>query len=276
MLCKFCGTETDLVFENGVECRLCKTVQVQVMPSDQVINEYYLNFNKNYTGGGPAENQIKYATAYFKLVRTFRRKINRVLDIGCSNSPFPNLVNDLNIDVSVLDVVRPKDLDQQITFYQGLLDNNFSIPENQKFDIITAWAVIEHVKDVELSLENISKSLDIDGYFFLTTPEIGTFLSNYNMGRTPWFFPPEHLHILSPKCLGFVSDKFGLELVSHGHFEISKPRYFIRYYLIGLTETIIGVLVKLTSEKLFNRIRNKRVSLFKGIQYMVFQKKYSY
>lgn len=272
MLCKFCGAKTDLVFENGVECRLCKTVQVQVMPSDKVINEYYLNFNNSYTGGGPAENQIKYATAYFNLVRSFRKKINRVLDIGCSNSPFPNLVSDLNFEVSVLDVVKPKDLDERIIFYQGLLDNNYSIPENQKFDVITAWAVIEHVKDVELSLLNISKSLDINGYFFLTTPEIGTFLSNYNMGRTPWFFPPEHLHILSPKCLASVSDKFGLKLVSHGHFEISKLRYFIRYYLIGLTETIIGFFIKLISEKIFKRIKNNRLSRFKGIQYMVFKK----
>jgi hypothetical protein len=272
MLCKFCSSKTDIVFENGLECRSCKTVQVQVMPSDQVINDYYLNFNNNYTGGGPAENQIKYAIEYFKLVLRFRNKINHVLDIGCSNSPFPNLVSNQNIEVSVLDVVKPKDLDGRIFYYPGLLDNNFCIPENKKFDIITAWAVIEHCKDVELSLFNISKSLESDGYFFLTTPEIGTFLTNYNMGRTPWFFPPEHLHILSPKCLEIIGEKFGLKLVSHGHFEISKIRYFIRYFLIGGIETAIGFVVKLISQKMFETIKNKRLSSYKGIQYMVFKK----
>jgi 2-polyprenyl-3-methyl-5-hydroxy-6-metoxy-1,4-benzoquinol methylase len=272
MLCKFCSSETDLVFENGLECRSCKTVQVQIIPSDQVITDYYLNFNKNYTGGGPAENQIKYAIKYFKLVRSFCKNINEVLDIGCSNSPFPNLVSKENIKVSVLDVVKPKVLDDRIFFYQGLLDNQFSVPESKKFDVITAWAVIEHCKDVDLSLFNISKSLETEGYFFLTTPEIGTFLTKFNMGRTPWFFPPEHLHILSPKCLAIIGDKFGLKLVSHGHFEISKIRYFIRYYIIGGIETIIGFVVKLISKKMFLKIKSKRLSSFKGIQFMVFKK----
>lgn len=272
MLCKFCNFKTDLVFENCLECRSCKTVYVQVMPSDQVINNYYLNFNKNYTGGGPAENQIRYAIEYFKLVLSFRNEINQVLDIGCSNSPFPNLVTNQNIKVSVLDVVKPKDLDDRIFFYKGLLDKNYSVPENKKFDVITAWAVIEHCKDVELSLFNISKSLEKDGYFFLTTPEIGTFLTNYNMGRTPWFFPPEHLHLLSPNCLASIGEKFGLKLVSHGHFEISKIRYFIRYYLIGGIETTIGFAVKLISKKMFESIKNKRLSSYKGIQFMVFKK----
>jgi hypothetical protein len=58
------------------------------------------------------------------------------------------LVNRENFDVSVLDVIKPLDLDNRIVFYEGLLDNGFDISPSKKFDIVTAWAVIEHVKDV--------------------------------------------------------------------------------------------------------------------------------
>ena len=272
VFCKFCGSNTERIFENGLECKFCNTVQVHIMPSDQVLHDYYLNFNNSYTGGGPAQNQIKYARSYLKLVRSFKNKIHRLLDVGCSNSPFPNIVVDLKIEVSILDVVRPINLDERVNFFQGLLDSDFCIPVNQKFDVITAWAVIEHVRDVDFSISNTSKSLNIDGYFFLTTPEIGTFMSNYNMGRTPWFFTPEHLHILSPNCLAKIAEKYGLKLVSNGHFEITYIRYFVRYYVIGFAETLLGLCMKYFSEKLFEKIKMRRLSSFKGIQYMVFKK----
>lgn len=271
--CKFCESDTDKIFENGVQCKRCRSVQVITMPSDEVINDYYLLFNENYHGGGPAVNQIKYAIQYLKLVRKYIKSFKTILDVGCSNSPFPNLANRCGVKVSVLDVVKPSNLDDQIEYYNGLLDNGFNIPENLKFDVITAWAVIEHVKNVDVSFENISSALNDNGYLFLTTPEIGTTLSNYNLGKTPWFFPPEHLHVLSPKCMINIAAKYNLELVSWGHFEISRIRYFIRYYVIGLSESLLGILIYTVSKTFFKNIKLKRVSSFKGIQYLVFKKK---
>lgn len=156
MNCKFCNSDTEKNFDNGVQCKTCHTVQVVDMPSNQVINDYYLTFNKNYHGGGPAKNQIKYAYQYLKLVKKFSSNIKNLLDVGCSNSPFPNLVIREKYNVSVLDVVKPIDLNEKIVFYDGLLDNGFNIPETIWFDVVTAWAVIEHVKDVDISIKNIT------------------------------------------------------------------------------------------------------------------------
>jgi hypothetical protein len=61
MKCKFCNADTEKCFNNGVQCKVCHTVQVIEIPSDDIINNYYLTFNKNYHGGGPANNQIRYA-----------------------------------------------------------------------------------------------------------------------------------------------------------------------------------------------------------------------
>lgn len=275
MNCKFCNSDTEKIFSNGVQCKKCHTVQVIKMPSDQQINDYYLSFNKNYHGGGPAKNQIKYAVQYFKLIKKFVINFTSILDIGCSNSPFANLVIKENYNVSVLDVVKPISLDNKIVFYHGLLDNGFNIPDKTQFDVVTAWAVVEHVKDVDVSFKNISNLLTQNGYFFLTTPEIGTPLSNLNLGKTPWFFPPEHLHILSPACIINVAKKYNLEFVKNGHFEISRARYFIRYFLFGYGEALLGFIICIISKKIYIKIKNRRLSSYKGIQYMVFKKKVS-
>ena len=275
MKCKFCNEDVDVLFENGVECTSCKTVSVINMPSDEVINDYYIKFNQNYTGGGAATNQILYAKKYLKLVKKYSANFSSILDVGCSNSPFPNLCSDTikNLSVSVLDVVKPFNLKSSIRFYEGLIDNPRICIENTKYDIITAWAVIEHVKNVDQSFENISKLLNKNGILFLTTPEIGTFFSNYNLGKTPWFFPPEHLHILSSTTMENIAKVHDLVLLKNGHFEISRFRYLIRYYLFGLIETLIGLPFFLFSKKYFNKIKKSRISSYKGIQYLLFTKK---
>lgn len=272
--CKYCKSDAIKIFQNGAECQNCKTVSVIQMPTDDEIKNYYLKFNENYTGGGPASNQILYAIEYKKLVNNYCKNFSKLLDVGCSNSPFPNLIINSNKDLSVavLDVIKPLKLSDSIIYYNGLIDNQEPIPEENKFDVITAWAVIEHVKNVEKSFENISNALNENGYFFITTPEIGTWLSNFNIGKTPWFSPPEHLHIMSPICLKKIAKQYGLSLIKNGHFEISLPRFIIRYYIIGLIETIIGVAVKIISKKLFDSLKLKRVSKYKGIHYLVFQK----
>ena len=141
MNCKFCNSNVCKLFSNGVECYKCKSVSVIEMPSSDEITEYYNKFNQNYTGGGSSDNQILYAKEYLKLVNKFNKDFKSLLDIGCSNSPFPNLAignGFVNLNVSVLNITEPKDLNPSIKFYKGLLDPGFSIPNNQQFDVITA------------------------------------------------------------------------------------------------------------------------------------------
>lgn len=272
MKCKFCNSSTEKIFENGVQCSKCRSVSVEILPSDEVIADYYNSFNDSYHGGGPKSNQIKYAKKYLKLIEAYSKDFKTLLDVGCSNSPFPNLAYSAKYSVSVLDIKKPVELDENIIYYEGFIDANFNIPESTRFEVVTAWAVIEHVKYVEKSFENLSNSLLNNGYLFLTTPEIGTKLSNWNFGKTPWFSPPEHLHIMSPDCLNTIGKKYGLHLVSNGHFEISTLRYFVRYYVMGFIEAALSFLVGVFSREKLKILRRSRISRYKGIHYLVFKK----
>jgi SAM-dependent methyltransferase len=273
MNCKFCNSPTIKNYTNGVECLNCFSISTINLPSREEISDYYKEFNKSYTGGGAAKNQKKYAFKYLNLVKKIIHDNSFVLDIGSSTSPFPNYAT-LYYKVSVLDIIKPLNLNEKIIFNSGFLDDKFPTEFFNTFDAITAWAVLEHVSDFDLAIKNISYSLKDGGYVFLTTPEIGTFLSKYNAGKTSWFFPPEHLNIFSKKALELITSKYNLTIIDNGHFELNSYRYFLRYIIIGILETFLGFLIYLFSKKLFKYFKYSRYSYYKGIQYFILRKNF--
>jgi 2-polyprenyl-3-methyl-5-hydroxy-6-metoxy-1,4-benzoquinol methylase len=271
MNCKFCNSPTIKNYTNGVECLKCYSISTIDMPSRDEISDYYNEFNISYTGGGNAKNQSKYAYKYLNLVKKHILANSNILDIGSSTSPFPNYAN-LYFNVSVLDIIKPLNLNDKITFKSGFLDDNFPTDFENSFDAISAWAVLEHVSNFDLAIHNISCSLKNGGYLFLTTPEIGTFLSKYNAGKTSWFFPPEHLNIFSKKALKLMVSKYNLTLIDNGQFELNSFRFFLRYILVGFLETVFGILIYSISKKLFLYFKHTRYSYYKGIQYFILRK----
>ncbi len=86
------------------------------------------------------------------------------------------------------------------------------------------------------------------------------------------FPPPEHLHILSSNTIENIANKYDLILIKKGHFEITKFRYLIRYYIFGLIETIIGLPFYFMSKNFFDKFKMQRISSYKGIQYLILKK----
>jgi len=67
---------------------------------------------------------------------------------------------------------------------QGFKTAYFDIAKNQlptKYDVITAFDVLEHIKDDEFALKNISRSLKADGYFLLTVPAYQWLMSSHDL-----------------------------------------------------------------------------------------------
>ena len=82
---------------------------------------------------------------------------------------------------------------------------------NQKFDVIFAGDVIEHVSNQGLFLENIKKHLDLNGKLILTTP---------NAKWPTVFLKPNPTHVL-------WHDKFTLEILFRRvGFDITEIKYY--------------------------------------------------
>lgn len=105
-----------------------------------------------------------------------------VLDLGCLDGSFLLTVSKhIGCDVTGIDLTqdgvdiakeRAKANKLPATFYQGTIEEVGTrlADEGKKFDVITCFEVIEHVKDVQLLLEVIDELLAPGGTVLISTP----------------------------------------------------------------------------------------------------------
>jgi hypothetical protein len=172
--------------------------------------------------------------------------------------------------VTVVDFIKPKNLNKDIRFIKQSLEN-IDTQSEKKYDIVTAFAILEHTRYPLIALKKMIELCKLDGIIIIYIPEIGHFSDINALGTSGWYNPPEHLNLLSKKCLNSIMSKNNCKLINYKRFELNTTRYLIRYG-IGLVEGIIGLIVKTISNKFWLKIRQKRISKHNGMAMFVFLK----
>jgi SAM-dependent methyltransferase len=248
-------------------------VSVTVVPTNEVLTKFYSTYNVQYKGGGSSEgkNLQRYARRYLDIVQRYAKK-GILVDVGSSTNPFPSLAASEGFDVTTLDYIRPADLSNRVSFIQGSIDDeDIAVKYRNQFDLVTAWAVAEHLPRPANSAKIMACICRPGGMLFLSTPEIGTFLTNHSVGRSSWFYPPEHLNLLSPAAVSKIFAPYNCTVVKWGRLELTPARFLARYG-IGVFEATIGILIKLVLPKKWRSLRDSRVHKFSGITYFVLRK----
>lgn len=272
--CRMCGNVITPKSWGGGECDACGSVSVTDLPTDEELTDFYQSFNTTYTGGGRSggRNLRRYAQCYLNLVQS-HVDTGELIDIGSSTNPFPNIATRAGFNVTVMDYAQPTEIDSQVNFVEGNLnDEKILLEYNSAFDVVTAWAVIEHVSSPQLACSMLARMCRPRGIVVLTTPEIGTFMTNNSIGRSGWFCPPEHLHLISPIALKIMFEDNDCDIIKWGRLELDPIRYAARYG-IGMLETIVGMPFKSLLFSKWQRLRDAKVHKFKGITYFVFKRR---
>lgn len=108
----------------------------------------------------------------------------RVLDLGCLEGSFllsvakhqPWVIGtgvDLTVDGIELATLRAKNEMLPLEFHQGTIESWLEIFANEgvKFDVVSAFEVMEHVEDPEAVLKAIDKVLSPGGRVLISTPD---------------------------------------------------------------------------------------------------------
>ncbi len=106
-----------------------------------------------------------------------------------------------------------------ISFFQGDFVND-EVFAGERFDVVTANHVLEHVIDLYRFLERIHERLTAGGLLFVETPNEFNIAQRAWLNRTgiadgdaPWVTPPEHLRYFSPQSLEAAVCSRGFETV---------------------------------------------------------------
>jgi len=152
----------------------------------------------------------------------------KLLDVGCATGNFINMMANYNltylkgIDVSqeCIQIARSKNL--------NCVKNNF-LDEKEKYDIISLWHVIEHIRKPLEYLDHAFNLLNENGILLLETPVIGK-VSNAFGSNWRYFMPVEHINLFSFSSLINLSLNCGFKLKSFTRFgsgndgdKISEP-----------------------------------------------------
>ena len=270
--CVFCGGAVTLR-PWGAECTQCASVQALIRPTAEELAKFYAGFLATYHGGGRTrgahKRQLQWAHAYLRAVR--RQAVGQTLvDVGPANSPFPVLATDCGFAVSAIDFQKPDDLPSTVEFIPGSL-NDSNPPTSKRFDVVTAWAVLEHCLhplDAASMLVNLCKP---GGFIAMTTPRIEELCSKYAAGHSPWLYPPEHLQVPTSRAVTAVFGRLGCSLVAEQRFEFSSFRWTLRYGA-SAAEVALGMLIRATARNTWLKLRDARATKSVGISLHVFRR----
>lgn len=200
--------------EPFVECQQCSLTMINPRPR-------YANILKGYT----REYSQGYINKKDKKIRRAKRRVRKMkkilpegrwLDIGCSAGFILSVAKSADyetygIEIDPLGVKHAREilgLDNifQGTFEEHHFDDNF-------FDIITMYDVIEHVQDLNEIINELKRILSKNGVIEIWTPDIGHWRVPKLLIEWEAIKPSEHLYYFNNKTLSMILHKHGLKII---------------------------------------------------------------
>jgi len=156
---------------------------------------------------------------------------NRLLDVGCGDGSFLLAARDAGWDVVGTEIhphpARSSGLDVRTS-----LDN---LDHGERFDCVTMWHSLEHMRDIRATLLIIAKILVQGGHLIIAVPDSQSPQARFFGPR--WFHldVPRHLYHFDP-----VSLHFSLE--STGFHVLDTRRNETEYNLMGCSQSAMNYL----------------------------------
>ena len=223
-LCRNCNSN-NIKFQYFVKqfdilkCSVCGYYQIGTLPTNEVIEQIYV---KEYFEKGKYVDD--YATKKeqkrrIKLLKTAGLRIgSKVLDFGMASGDFCRAAKAqfevYGLDISKDAVEKGKIELPDIADRLFLYDTKKLPFQDNYFDAIVLWDVIEHLKPPQLIISQLKKKLRPGGFLLFSTPDISSLSAKLMKNRWHFMTPPEHLGFYSVKSAKVLIGNQGLEFIT--------------------------------------------------------------
>jgi 2-polyprenyl-3-methyl-5-hydroxy-6-metoxy-1,4-benzoquinol methylase len=221
-------------------CVQCGFIYTGNPPSKAEIGKYYKSdeYISHTDSSKGVFNKI------YQLVRNFSirqkaslisgyTKLNkgRILDYGCGTGSFLYQMKKNGWKVTG---IEPDDIAQKKA--AGLIDESVFSPDHlhalqeASFDAITLWHVLEHVHDLDLSLNAFKRILKTNGILVIAVPNNESFDAKHYKENWAAYDVPRHLYHFTPSSIEGILSKHGFRKIG------MKPMWFDAFYVSLLSE----------------------------------------
>ncbi len=164
-----------------------------------------------------------------KLINSFQTQENTLLDIGCGTGDFLKQCRNNNWNVAGVEPnANARDLANkklQLSIATILED-----VQQNTYDVITLWHVLEHVADLDTYISQLKKLLKPNGRLIIAVPNYQSYDAQYYKAFWAAYDVPRHLWHFSKKSIQNLFSKYKFELVA------IKPMKFDSFYVSLLSE----------------------------------------
>jgi len=219
-----------------VKCRKCSLLFTNPRPSAEFLDKYYESDDYiSHTNTSNSLLHIGYKVARWymlhkkeRLIRTLNQGKGQLLDFGCGTGHFLKHCKQKGWIVSGIEpnhkanVMASKLLNQPI--HQTIKDSK------TKFDLVTAWHVLEHVPDPMKTIKALRKRLTDNGHLVIAVPNHLSFDAMHYKDKWAGFDVPRHLFHFNQESFQYMAKRRKLKIVN------TLPLPLDAYYVSWLSE----------------------------------------
>lgn len=246
------------------ECSHCHLVRTAPVLSETQLgryyhNEYYGSASKKFTGLIERWTQFTYARRA-KTILKLAQSNNQieppltVLDIGCGRAHLLKALAEKGCNcVGVERSEFPPKSENGVTiFNQDFLQIDF---EQQKFDVIIIWHVLEHLLTPSQTIKKISQLLKPKGILMLAVPNFGSFQAK--IFNKYWFHLdlPRHTYHFTHASLKGLLDKNNLAITNSNTWTLDQS-------IFGFIQSCLNATSTFPPNDLYRLLKHTRISRY--------------
>jgi SAM-dependent methyltransferase len=212
--CNLCGTDAPKVLYRSrdyrlrvddivwsvVRCTECGLGYLDPRPTPEEIKRYYppQYFDRNDSAAlGRYEREASYVPAM----------AGRLLDVGTADGGFLRVMRDRGFEVEGIEAYAPVTSAPDLEVHRVLFPSDTRLSA-ASFDIITAWAVFEHLHDPAGAFCECARLLRPGGLLIIQVPNLRSVFGRMSLQEDV----PRHLYFFSPRTLKQYALRSGLHL----------------------------------------------------------------
>jgi 2-polyprenyl-3-methyl-5-hydroxy-6-metoxy-1,4-benzoquinol methylase len=162
-------------------------------------------------------------------------RTGKILDIGCGTGEFLNTCK--NAKWQTMGIEPDDDARNMAIKNYGLdvrKESDLTLIEDESFDIISMWHVLEHVPDLNKRVEEIKRLIKPKGIIIIAVPNCNSLDAKIYKENWAAYDVPRHLYHFTPQDIESLFRNHGLRM-----FRI-LPMIFDSFYVSMLSEKIIS------------------------------------
>lgn len=199
------------------KCVNCQFVFTNPRPPANAIGKYYLsdNYISHMDGSQKLLDKIYLAARKFTLrwkeqLITKQQHIGELLDVGCGTGEFINHMKTTGWQVAGMEPTETAREKATQKIQQKIYKNLAGV--NQQFNVITLWHVLEHVHELNETIEKIKLLLNDTGTIFIAVPNHESPDATFYHQHWAAYDVPRHLWHFSKTTMQHLMNKHGLKI----------------------------------------------------------------